>query len=229
MYTLLLLSGGMGKRVGSTIPKQLLKLSGVPLLVHSLRVADKIPQITEVVLNCPAGWETDFNTVVENYAISKPVKIVEAGVSRQDSVRLMLAHVRTEKVLIHEAARPFVRAIDFERLINDPSPNVINALPISFTVLEKSESGDEISGTLNRERLVNVLLPQKFATADLVDAHTKAHDAKKFYTEDASVVFDLGKPISIVPGSERNFKITTPEDLLIANLIAERGDLSNEG
>jgi 2-C-methyl-D-erythritol 4-phosphate cytidylyltransferase len=227
MYTLLLLSGGLGKRVGSTLPKQLLKLSGVPLLVHSLRVADSLPQISLIILNCPEGWETDFRTIVENYAIKKPVEIVPAGTSRQDSVRLMLEHVKTEKLLVHEAARPFVQKDDFSRLIEHPGTNVINALPISFTVLERTEDGQSISGLLSRQKLVNVQLPQKFATADLKKAHAQAHAAGKSYTEDASMVFECGLPVSITTGSERNFKITTPEDLLIANLIADRREITD--
>lgn len=219
MYSLILLNGGVGSRVGADRPKQLLKVKGIPILVYSLIVADKTPEITEIVMNYPEGWLDSVKRIVDDYAIKTPVTYVDAGETRHESVAAMLPHCSNDHVVIHEAARPLVGQDDFARLIADPRENVSFMLKIPFTVAPVDPSTQLVTGSLERDRLRNVQLPQKFAKASLGDAHALAAKSGAIFTEDATLVASQGFPVHFMEGSDENFKVTTPLDLRLASLL----------
>ncbi|PWH06480.1 2-C-methyl-D-erythritol 4-phosphate cytidylyltransferase [Brachybacterium endophyticum] len=219
MYSLILLNGGIGTRVGANQPKQLLKLRGIPILVYALVMANRVEKIDQIVLNYPPEWKESVEQVLEDYAISTPVTLVEAGDSRHSSVAAMLPHCTNENVIIHEAARPLVTKKNFEDLIEDQHANVSLMTPISFTVAPVDPDTREVTGSLERDQLRNVQLPQKFSKADLVDAHSQAEKDKKVFTEDATLVAVAGHPVYFIDGSDVNFKVTTPTDLRMAGFL----------
>lgn len=219
MYTLFLLNGGIGTRIGGPRPKQLLKLRGIPILVYALVTANRVQEITQIVLNYPPEWREDVEQVLADYAISTPVTLVEAGDSRHSSVAAMLPHATNDRVIIHEAARPLVTKKDFESLIAAEHENVSLMAPISFTVAPVDPETREVTGSLQRDTLRNVQLPQKFAKADLLHAHEKAVADNAVYTEDATLVADAGHPVYFIEGSDANFKVTTPTDLRMAGFL----------
>lgn len=219
MITLVLLNGGVGMRVGGDIPKQLIRLRGIPIFIYSLRIADEIEAITSVIINYPKGWGEKVKMLISQYAIKTPIKYVEAGKTRQSSVRLMLEEVDTPSVLIHEAARPLVSKKDFIDLMAYSADNVTQILPIPFTILQSSENTPEIGAILDRSRLLNIQLPQKFRTETLKLAHRKAQKANDVFTEDASAVFHYGDVVEYITGSDQNFKITTKLDVQMAEFL----------
>lgn len=219
MTTLMLLNGGFGARVGANMPKQLLRLKGVPIFIYSLRMADQIDQISLVILNYPEGWKSKIENLVTQYAIKTPVRYVEAGKTRQSSVKLMVDVVETPTVLIHEAARPLATIAEFNMLIENADPNITLTRPIPFTVLESSNAAPEVSAILERSRLLNIQLPQKFNTKALSEAHNKAKKENLEFTEDASVVFHYGDTVNHLLGRDRNFKITTKLDIQMAEFL----------
>lgn len=223
-YSLLLLNGGTGTRVGSPQPKQLLKLRGIPILVYSLVVAERLPQIAQVVLNHPPGWRGDVEEVLEAYAISTPVTLVEAAATRHASVAAMIGAAVHEHVVLHESARPLADRRDFARLLACAQDNVALMAPIPFTVAPVDPATGAVTGSLDRSRLRNVQLPQKFRRADLAAAHARARELGREYTEDATMLADLGFPVHFIDGSDRNLKVTTATDMRIAAAL-----LSDEG
>lgn len=230
MFSLILLNGGIGSRVGANQPKQLIRLNQIPIFIYTLRIADALPEISEIVLNYPEGWEEQIRELTRQYAIQKPLKFVPAGASRQESVSLMLNEVGNDDVLIHEAARPLISEDDFNVLMKHSADNVSLTLPVPFTVLLRDETGEKIGGVLDRSSLLNIQLPQKFKTADLMAAHALAAKTGKSYTEDAAMLFEAGSEVYFVHGNERNFKITTLQDVHIAEIVAsgKREHLQNE-
>ena len=226
MATLLLLNGGLGRRIGAEIPKQFIRVKSIPLFIYSLRIACNIDEIDEIVVNYPEGWLDKLQDLITKYAIQKSIKFVPAGETRQESVRRMLDVCTGETVILHEAARPLVTEEEFIKLIQHPVENITYALPVPFTVLETDEEKKYINKTLNRDLLVNIQLPQKFVAAHLKEAHIAAYKNGKNYTEDASLVFDNGNSVQAIQGSERNIKVTTPLDIHIAEfLLDESGGL----
>ena len=219
MYSLILLNGGIGARVGANQPKQLLKLRGIPILVYALVQADRVEQISQIVLNYPAGWKDAVEEVLVDYAIATPVTLVEAGDTRHASVAAMLPHCTEDGVIIHEAARPLVSRKNFEDLIEDSHRNVSLMTRIAFTVAPVDPETRKVTGSLERDRLRNVQLPQKFSRADLTSAHEKAKQDGKVYTEDATLVADYGSPVHYIEGSDINLKVTTPTDLRMAGFL----------
>ncbi|WP_193107143.1 2-C-methyl-D-erythritol 4-phosphate cytidylyltransferase [Brachybacterium sp. FME24] len=219
MYSLILLNGGIGSRTGANQPKQLLKLRGIPILVYALVTADRVDQISQIVVNYPPEWREQIEEVLEAYAISTPVTLVEAGHSRHSSVAAMVPHCTNDDVIIHESARPLVRGQDFQRLIDSEFRNVSLMSEIAFTVAPVDPETSAVTGSLDRSRLRNVQLPQKFAKSDLQDAHSSAREQQVEFTEDATLVADSGFPVHFIDGSDRNFKVTTSTDLKMAGFL----------
>ena len=215
---MIVLAGGVGKRIGRPVPKQFLLLGGNPLIVHVLDKARAIPEIEEVVITCPAAHLDETRGVLRNHGFDERFRCIEGGGTRQESVYFGLRALEgCESVVIHEAVRPLVALEEFRTLLAAPDANAMFGIPIPFTVLK---GHDYVEGLLDRGELVNVQLPQKFEAARLREAHETARRESKVFTEDASLfVHYTDAPVRILPGSERNLKITVPTDLIIAEAI----------
>jgi 2-C-methyl-D-erythritol 4-phosphate cytidylyltransferase len=215
---MIVLAGGVGRRLGQPIPKQFLLLGGTPLLVHVLDKARLIPELERVVIACPEKHLDDTARLIANHGFEDKFSCVLGGETRQESVyRGLCALQGFESVIIHEAVRPLVTIEDFTTLIGSPDPNVIYGIPIPFTVLK---AHDYVDGLLERSELINVQLPQKFDHAELLAAHEAARRDEAHFTEDASLFYRYSdEPVRVLPGSDRNIKITVPVDIVVADAI----------
>ncbi|MEK6549264.1 MAG: 2-C-methyl-D-erythritol 4-phosphate cytidylyltransferase [Nitrospirota bacterium] len=216
-------AGGTGKRMGAGTPKQFLMLDGVPLMLHALRVLDRTPGVTEVVLVVPKE-ERDraLTEVVERYGLKKVLKVVPGGATRQESVQHGLNEVGedVEIVVVHDAVRPFITEDRIERSIEAARKHggAIVAVPMKDT--PKQAGPDRlIQRTLDRTELWLAQTPQAFRRALVVEAYRKAAIAHVHATDDAALVERLGHKVAIVEGSWENIKITTPEDMILAEAI----------
>lgn len=228
MYSLILLNGGIGSRMGADRPKQLLKVKGIPILVYSLVVADKTPEITQIVMNYPSGWLETVKQIVADYAVKTPVIYVDAGETRHESVAAMLPYCENDHVIVHEAARPLATVAEFARLIADPHENVSLMLKIPFTVAPVDPNTGVVTGSLERDRLRNVQLPQKFVKSALARSHELAAQSGAIFTEDATLVATQGFPVHFIEGSDQNFKVTTQIDLRLAHSLMNDNEESYE-
>jgi 2-C-methyl-D-erythritol 4-phosphate cytidylyltransferase len=216
-YSLILLAAGKSQRMKQSIPKQYMVLAGKPVIMHSLERLDLLDEITEVLIISNKDYFSSINQMLLNRGFSKDFAFVEGGETRQESVLNGLKVAKYPYVLIHEAARPFVKLEDFSRLINCKQNNATFAIPIPFTVLEGKE---RIENILNRTRLLNIQLPQKFEKEPLLFAHRQAVAHGKDFTEDASLLFSYSNAeISVLDGSEYNIKLTTSLDMILGEQI----------
>jgi 2-C-methyl-D-erythritol 4-phosphate cytidylyltransferase len=215
---MVVLAGGIGKRIGRPFPKQFLLLGGKPLLIHVLEKARVIPEIEHVVITCPETHLDETRRLIENHGFGPRFSCIVGGGSRQESVYLGLAELAdADSVIIHEAVRPLVTVEEFRALIGAEDPNAMFGIPIPFTVLKGHEYVEDL---LERDELVNVQLPQKFDRAKLMAAHEAARRDGTFFTEDASLFHRYAdERVRILPGSERNIKITVPTDIVTAEAI----------
>lgn len=217
MYSALLLSGGKGNRMQESLPKQYLLLAGKPMIMHTIERLDNIESISEIVIVCDLSYVDLLKQMFKEYNITKSVEFVKGGETRQESVYNGLLKAKNEMVIVHEAARPFVKQNEFQKLIDDSSNNVIYGYSIPYTVLKGQTF---INGLLNRSELINVQLPQKFSRNNLLKAHKIAKDKGDVYTEDASLLFDVfGSEIKILKGTNYNVKITEPMDMILGEII----------
>jgi D-ribitol-5-phosphate cytidylyltransferase len=219
---MIVLAGGIGKRIGRPVPKQFLLLGGNPLLVHVLEKARPIAEIESVVITCPTSHLEETRQLVANHSFDDRFICIEGGASRQESVyRGLLALEGVDSVIIHEAVRPLVGVDAFRTLIGAADENAMYGIPIPFTVLKGREYVEEL---LARDELVNVQLPQKFNAAALRAAHEAARRDNAIFTEDASLFFRYADaPVRVLPGSDRNIKITVPADLIVAEALHADG------
>ncbi len=149
-YTLLFMAAGIGSRLGAGRPKQFLPLGNETLLTHSLAIAASFPEVTEIVVVGHPDHLDETRAQAESVCLGKDLTVVAGGDPRQESVYLGLLACHREGILLHEAARPFVRREDFRRILDDPAPNATYASPVPFTILEGAEN---VEGILDRSRL----------------------------------------------------------------------------
>lgn len=178
MYTVILLAGGKGLRMDNSIPKQYMMLAGKPMIIHSLERINQLSFVSDLIIVCSEEYIQAIKHLLVQYSIDKRVIYAKSGNTRQESVLSGLEKVKTNNVIIHEAARPFVSIDDFKELIEYDAPNVIIGSDIPFTVIR---GDDKVKGILTRSELVNVQLPQKFETELLRTAHLKAKAEKDVY------------------------------------------------
>ena len=215
---MVILAGGVGKRMNEPVPKQFLILAGKPIIIHVLEKVEQLVDVERVVITCPAEFVAETQMLLTHRNLEGRFSCVEGGATRQESVRMGLVELgECETVVIHEAVRPFVTIAEFRALIDSEFENAIYGTRIPFTVLGGHEYVEDI---FERSRLVNVQLPQKFDAAKLMQAHESARAEDTEFTEDASLLFHYqGSQIRILEGSEKNIKITDPTDLIIGEAI----------
>lgn len=216
-------AGGTGKRMGAGTPKQFLMLGGVPMMLHSLRALERAPSVAEVVLVVPKQERARALTeVVERYGLKKVLKVVPGGATRQESVHHGLNEVDAdvEIVVVHDAVRPFVTEDLIERSIEAARQHggAIAAVPMKDTPKQAGPDG-LIQKTLDRAGLWLAQTPQTFRRAVVVEAYRKAEIEHVRATDDAALVERLGHKVAVVPGSWENMKITTPEDMILAEAM----------
>ena len=213
-------AAGSGIRMGNKRAKQFLSIDGKPILALTLEPFQK-STVAAVILVVP---QSDVayckKEIVERFGLTKVKKIVPGGKRRQDSVRFGLEATegKYDIVLIHDGVRPLIEKEVIERVIKEAMVNraVITALPAKETVKEINELRDVVK-TYDRERVWMVQTPQAFRYQDILDAHQKAlREGWEEATDDALLVEKSGVTVKVVEGSEKNIKVTTPQDLELA-------------
>jgi 2-C-methyl-D-erythritol 4-phosphate cytidylyltransferase len=215
-------AAGRGARVGGEVPKQYLPIAGKPMLLHTLERLAAHPRIAGLMVALEAGdarwpkWLT-FD--------GKPVSTTIGGAERADSVLAGLRALRgtvgeSRFVLVHDAARPCVRAADISRLVEQgiPAGGALLAAPVRDT-LKRADAQGRVVATEPRETRWRALTPQLFRLGELVAALESARAAGIAITDEAMAMERAGHNPLLVEGSEDNIKVTTPADFALAEFI----------
>ena len=209
-------AGGSGRRMGG-VRKQYLELAGQPVLLHSVRAFLDHPAVSWVIVALPPE-----DLARPPRTLPRGVTVVAGGAERGDSVRLGLDAVpaAADVVLIHDAARPLVGRDVIDRALEAAARGVgaVAAIPVSDT-LKRVGEGSTIDGTVERAGLWRAQTPQAFPRRMIVDAYARAAAEGVTATDDAALVERFGGRVVVVKGSLRNLKVTTPEDLRLAELL----------
>ncbi len=227
-----IVSAGKGHRFTEGKKKQFHFLAGKPILAHTLDKFETCPLIRSVLL--VVGQEDmDFclKEVIEKYKFQKISQIVPGGKRRQESVKngMDVLPKDTDIVVIHDGVRPFVTKAMIEDSIHSAIRYgaVVLAMPVKDTIKMSNPDGTVLK-TLDRESLWQVQTPQTFQVNIIKEAYHRATEDGFIGTDDASLVERMGVKVHILPGSYTNIKITTPEDLLLANLFVKINQLTKE-
>ncbi len=223
MFSVILLSGGIGSRTGKNIPKQYCHLLGKEIITYCLDSIKESGLNQELVLVYGQGYKEHLEEILLIYKNSfQNIKLVEGGLTRQESVYNGLLACTGDSVILHESARPFISPEDLKNISSSKFSAVTTGLSIPFTVLTRK--GDSISGILKRENLVNIQLPQKFPLKELIDCHIKAKIDGRDFTDDSSLYFTYAGEVGIIEGSPDNIKITNTGDFAIAEELLRSRD-----
>lgn len=221
MISAIVLAGGRGKRMQSNLSKQFIEIKGKPVLVYTLEKFINNSKIDEIVLVLPEDEIEYCKSQVLNKYNLKVDKIVIGGKERQDSVYNGLkALSNPDIVLIHDGARPFIS----ERIIEDGIRYTIEygaAAPGVMpkdTIKIKNENNIAID-TPDRNNLVAIQTPQCFKYNEILECHKKVKEDKIIVTDDTMVVERFGYNVYLYDGEYTNIKITTPEDLILAERL----------
>jgi 2-C-methyl-D-erythritol 4-phosphate cytidylyltransferase len=206
--------------MGTKESKQFLPLGDKPVLIHTLMVFETHPKVDEIVVVAGAGEVSRVEEMVAHYGLEKISAVVIGGQERQDSVRSGLEYLQTEWVLVHDAARPFVTHGHITELLKVVRLHgaAILAVPVKDTIKQVDSAGI-VERTPDRQSLWAVQTPQAFRRSLLVQAHQRALEQGMTGTDDAMLVEELGIDVRVVMGDYQNIKLTTPEDLAIAEAI----------
>ncbi|HYL72704.1 MAG TPA: 2-C-methyl-D-erythritol 4-phosphate cytidylyltransferase [Bryobacteraceae bacterium] len=227
--SVILPAAGLGTRMGRTVPekagtsrKQFMLLNGSPILLHTIRKFVSSPAVAEIVVALRAedlDWVRDL---LQKEHFPKPVRLVEGGDSRQESVQNALATLgpETQLVAVHDAVRPFIEHSVLEKVFAeaaDTGAAIVGIVPVDTV---KQVHRNKIRQTIPRERLILAQTPQVFRYDLLQQAVAKAREDGFAGTDESSLVERLEQvEVSVIPGSDRNIKITKLSDMDLAKLF----------
>jgi 2-C-methyl-D-erythritol 4-phosphate cytidylyltransferase len=224
--TVLIPAAGMGRRMGKAVAKQFLPLGDKPMLAHTLLAFQRAAEIDEIIpILSKEDMENCLRDIIEQYHITKVKTLVVGGKERQDSVMNGLKKIDKDAsvVLVHDGVRPFVTAEMIRESVELAKKGecVVVGVPLKDTIKEVDDKG-LVSHTLERNRLWAIQTPQAFPFKMLKRAYEESSQQRIFGTDDAMLIERTGGKVRVIMGSYENIKITTPEDLVLAEEILKR-------
>ncbi len=221
-FAVIVVAGGIGKRFGSQVPKQLVEIFNKPLFIYSLEPFLELG-FSRVFLTYPKNYIKIFEKYVRKFGINEKVILIEGGRERYESVYNALADQRVQGskfVLIHDGVRPLVDKSLIKRVVSTATEkgSAIPAIPVKDTIKKVDEFG-YVSETLNRSKIFAVQTPQCFLTQTLFNAYNFVFENGLNITDDAMAVELIGEKVFVVEGDFANIKVTTKFDLYFVKFI----------
>ena len=210
-------AGGRGLRMGAAVPKQFLPILGKPLLCYSIQAFAATIRGIQIILVLPADQLNSAKTVLKSYLGNIDVTTVAGGDTRYESVQNGLKKVRNDGVVfVHDGVRPLISQDLIQRCYQQTivKGSAIPVVPLTDSI---RMVGKDTSQAINRDQLRIVQTPQTFMTNIILPAFQQPYHAS--FTDEATVVEAFGVPVHLIDGSIDNIKVTTPEDMLIAETL----------
>ena len=220
--SVILPAAGFGTRMGGANRKQFLHLDGVPVLVRTICKFAAAPAVGEIIVAVRPEDQAAVEEMLAKETAGKPVRVVQGGISRQESVENAFRTISpdVELVAVHDAVRPFVDLETIQKVIDEAARTgaaIVGIVPVDTV---KQVHLHKIRATIPRERLILTQTPQVFRRDILMEAFARARADQFTGTDESSLVERLDQvEVSVIPGSDRNIKITRPHDLKLAELF----------
>lgn len=214
----IIVAGGSGTRMGSTIPKQFLELSGLPILIRTITAFYRYSPDLNIVLVLPESEFEIWHTLCDKFNFDVPYTLIAGGKTRFDSVKNGLATIENGIVAIHDGVRPLITSESIKKAFDAANihGSAVLSVPLKDSI-RKFESGKNISAL--RSDFVTIQTPQLFKVKNLKKAFDVPY--QELFTDDANVYQYAGNDIHLITGDYQNIKITTPEDMIIAEALLE--------
>lgn len=217
-------AGGSGSRMGAEKNKLFLELAGRPVIAYTLMALEQSELIDEIILSAREEDMMELRRIAEEYAISKLSTIVRGGAHRAASVKSALSAVSKEAtiVAVHDGARPLIEEKHIQNAVVEATKGGAAAVGVRpKCTLKQADENGFITETVDRSVMFEIQTPQVFGKDIILKAYEAAEDILAQATDDCSLVERLGVRIRVVEGSYRNIKVTTPEDIVIAESLLE--------
>lgn len=211
--SVIITAGGIGKRMGTDLPKQFLEIQGKPILLHCLEKFHSFDSTLEIIITLPADWMSYWTELLKTFQCEIPHRVSTGGQERFHSIQMALSQCTGDFIMVHDGVRPLVSHETIQRCIEGlaHSESVIPVLAVKDSLRVLTKDGSEM---VNRNDYKLVHTPQCFKAELLKKAYqTSFHEGM---TDDASVVGLIGPEPFLVKSNEENIKITTSSDLAIA-------------
>lgn len=219
--TAVIVAAGNSRRMGYGLNKQFILIGGVPTLAHTLRQFDRAKSVTDTIVVCRSDDILNVRGILDDFGIEKVSAIIPGGATRQESVYAGIkAASHADIIAIHDGARPFVSPSKIDLTVAEAQKTGAAALgvPLKDTVKITDGNGTIVS-TPERSALALIQTPQTFRADVIRQAYENAEKTGFIGTDDCSLVENIGGAIRIIDGDYTNIKVTTPDDLPIAQAI----------
>lgn len=218
----IIVSAGKGSRMNSKVNKQFLNILNKPLLAYTLEAFEACDCVDEIIVVTREEEIVLCTEMVDRYGFCKVSKVIQGGEERQDSVRRGINEVsgQAQVIAIHDGARPLVLPEHIKVCIKEASESFAAALGVKVKdTIKLVDKNLYITKTPEREKLWAVQTPQAFDAGLIFNAHKTAEEEGISATDDCALVEYIGARVKIIEGSYENIKVTTPEDIVIAEAI----------
>lgn len=214
-------AGGTGLRMGKSTPKQFLMLQNKPILIHTLQKLAACSLVDNIILGVPESYIGETEKCLSDWPVQKVQRIVQGGRERQHTVynALKVADADASILFTHDAVRPMVSVRKIEEVIKKARTEGAAILAVREKCTIKRVISGMVSETVDRSDLWEIQTPQAFRADWLREAYALAERENFAATDDAMLVERMDRPVFVVEGEDRNIKITTPEDLRIAEAL----------
>lgn len=220
--TAIIVAAGASIRMGKPISKQLIPLNGTEVIIHTLKAFEKAESIDQVIIVCRNEDVSEISHLVGKNNILKVLKVVEGGNTRQESVQKGINAVgaNTDYVAIHDGARPLILPSDIENVVANARKHCCSSLAVAVkNTIKLVDDNGFVEETPDRNKLISVQTPQVFELELYKQAAMFAAENKKDYTDDCQLIEAFGTKVHITYGDYTNIKVTTPEDVIVAENI----------
>ena len=214
---LIVLAAGKATRLKEPVAKQFADLCGKPVIIHALSAFHDLPYLGTKYIAVHHDTLESADRLLRTHGITD-FELVCGGETRQESVRLALQHVRTERVITHNAAVPFVTRELIDNVARENYPCVTTVTPVEHNICRGDDFAQHIVPP-DSLKLINT--PQSFDTKVFRQCHRQAHEARLVVRSDCELMLHYGYRVKFVPGPRELFKITTPNDMILARALAQ--------
>ena len=220
MVTAVIAAGGKGRRMGYKENKVFMKILDKEIILHTLEAFEKNEDIDEIIV---VAGENEHRRIAQMAkGIKKMRAVTTGGRTRQESVRNGIAFANGDIILVHDGARALIAQSEITKAVNAAKEYGAAAVGVKVKDTLKSSKDGFISGTIDRETVYQIQTPQAFSRDIIIKAHKMAQESGRDFTDDCGAVEEMGNRIKIIDGSYDNIKITTPEDIEIAEKILKK-------
>ena len=215
-FSIIITAGGIGKRMGATLPKQFIQIKEKPILMYTMEKFYHYDPKAQIVLTLPTEWRNYWEELIEENDFRIPHRVVPGGAERYDSIKNALEFCHGEFIAVHDGVRPLVSSTTIDKCFKalKKYDAVIPVLPVSESLRIKE---NDATKAIDRSNYFRVQTPQCFKKETLLTAYKKPFTES--VTDDACLVEEDGVVIHTVTGNDENIKITTKTDLALAEQL----------